>query len=54
MRRIASGKTISEIAEGLNLSVQTISTYRSRILSKMNLKTSAELTYYAIKNGLVE
>jgi two-component system, NarL family, invasion response regulator UvrY len=54
MRRIASGETISEIAEGLNLSVQTISTYRSRILDKMNLKTSAELTYYAIKNGLVE
>ena len=54
MRGIASGKTISEIAEGLNLSVQTISTYRSRILDKMNLKTSAELTYYAIKNGLVE
>jgi two-component system invasion response regulator UvrY len=54
LRRIASGETISEIAEGLNLSVQTISTYRSRILDKMNLKTSAELTYYAIKNGLVE
>ena len=54
LRLIASGKTVSQVAEELNLSAQTISTYRSRILTKMNLKTSAEMTYYAIKNGLVE
>lgn len=50
---IASGKTVGEIAEHLNLSDKTISTYRSRILLKMNMRTSAELTYYAIKNKLV-
>jgi two-component system, NarL family, invasion response regulator UvrY len=51
---IASGKTISAIAAELSLSVKTISEYRSRILVKMNLKNSAELTHYAIKNQLVE
>ncbi|MBC8214150.1 MAG: response regulator transcription factor [Candidatus Marinimicrobia bacterium] len=51
---IASGKTISEIASQLFLSVKTISTYRSRILEKMNIKTNAEMTYYAISNSLVE
>lgn len=50
--RIASGKTVSEIAEELNLSVKTISTYRVRILEKMKLKHNAELTHYAIKHGL--
>ncbi len=50
---IASGKTVSEIAELLSLSVTTISTYRARILFKMNMKTSAELTHYAIENKLV-
>lgn len=51
---IASGKTVSEIARELSLSVKTISEYRARLLSKMNLKTSAELTTYAIRNQLVE
>ncbi len=51
---IASGKTVKEIAEELYLSVKTISTYRSRILEKMKMRTSAELTHYAIKHGLVE
>jgi DNA-binding NarL/FixJ family response regulator len=51
---IASGKTVSEIARDLSLSVKTISEYRARLLAKMNLKTSAELTHYAIRNGLVE
>lgn len=51
---IASGKTVSMIAEELKLSVKTISEYRSRLLVKMKLKNSAELTHYAIKNGLVE
>jgi DNA-binding NarL/FixJ family response regulator len=50
---IASGKTVSEIAEQLSLSVKTVSTYRSRILDKMQMKTNAELTHYAIKNHLL-
>ena len=51
---IASGKTVMEIAQGLALSEKTISTYRSRILEKMKMKNNAELTYYAIKNQLVD
>jgi two-component system invasion response regulator UvrY len=51
---IASGKTVSEIARELSLSVKTVSEYRARLLTKMNLKTSAELTHYAIRNQLVE
>jgi len=51
---IASGKTVGEIAESLSLSDKTISTYRRRILDKMQLNTNAELTHYAIRNGLVE
>jgi two-component system invasion response regulator UvrY len=51
---IASGKTVGEIAESLNLSDKTISTYRRRILDKMQLSTNAELTHYAIKNNLVQ
>ncbi len=51
--KISSGNTISEIAQEMSLSVKTISTYRSRILEKMCMKSNAELTYYAIKNQLV-
>jgi two-component system invasion response regulator UvrY len=51
---IASGKTVSEIAVELSLSVTTISTYRSRILEKMNMKTNAELTHYAIQKGIAK
>ena len=51
---IASGKTVKEIARDLFLSINTISTYRIRILEKMNMKSNAELTHYAIKNGLVD
>ena len=54
MCRIASGKTVKEIAEQLYLSVKTISTYRARILEKMKMRSSAELTHYAIKLGLVD
>lgn len=54
MCRIASGKTVKEIAEKLYLSVKTISTYRARTLEKMKMRSSAELTHYAIKLGLVE
>jgi DNA-binding NarL/FixJ family response regulator len=50
---IAKGVTVSEIAEQLFLSVKTISTYRSRILAKLDLDNSAQLTYYAIQNRLV-
>jgi two-component system invasion response regulator UvrY len=53
LKLIASGKTVSEIAAELSLSVPTISTYRSRLLEKMNLKNNAELTYYAINNHLI-
>ena len=51
---IGSGKTISLIAEELYLSVATISTYRTRILEKMNMTTTAELMRYAFQNHLVE
>ena len=51
---IASGNTVTEIAEELALSVKTISTYRTRILEKMQMKTNAELTHYAIQNRLVD
>ncbi|MFZ5907998.1 MAG: response regulator [Nitrospirota bacterium] len=53
MRMIASGKTLSEIAEELSLSVKTIGTYRSRILEKMGLRNNAEIIQYAVKNKLV-
>ncbi len=51
---IASGKTVTEIADALSLSVKTISTNRSRALIKMGMKTNAEITYYFIKHRLVE
>lgn len=51
---IATGKTVSDIAGELALSVKTISMYRSRLLQKMKLRHNAELTHYAIKNRLVE
>ena len=53
MCMIASGKTVSQIAEELVLSISTISTYRARILEKMNMKNNAELTYYAVKHDLI-
>lgn len=54
MTMIASGKTVSDIAKELSLSVKTISEYRARILLKMKLRHNAELTHYAIKNQLVD
>lgn len=51
---MASGKTLTQIGDELNLSVKTVSVYRSRLLEKMNLKNNAELTHYALKHGLVE
>ena len=52
LRLIGSGKKVSEVADALSLSVKTISTYRTHILDKMNLKNNAELTYYVMQNGL--
>jgi two-component system, NarL family, invasion response regulator UvrY len=54
MRMIASGLSVSEIADKLALSVKTVSMYRTRLLEKMNLKHNADITHYAIKNQLVE
>ena len=51
---IGAGKTISQIADTLALSVKTVSTYRSRILEKMRMENNAELIHYAIQNGLEE
>lgn len=50
---IGSGKQVGQIATELTLSVKTVSTYRARTLEKMNMKTNAELTHYAIENKLV-
>lgn len=54
MCMISSGKTLTEIAEDLCLSIKTISTYRARILEKMDMNNNAELTHYAIQNHLIE
>lgn len=54
MRLIGSGKTVGEIAEVLALSNKTVSTYRTRILEKMRMKTNAEIIYYAIRNNVTD
>jgi DNA-binding NarL/FixJ family response regulator len=54
MRLLASGKTVSEIADSLHLGTTTISTYRARILEKLNLKNNAEVMRYAVQQGVVE
>ena len=54
LKLIASGKRLSDIAEALALSPKTVSVYRARILEKMGMSNNAELTHYAIKNGLVQ
>ena len=53
LQMIALGKSVSAIAEELHLSVKTISTYRARILEKMDLRNNAELMRYAIEENLV-
>jgi DNA-binding NarL/FixJ family response regulator len=53
MKSLANGKSVSEIAEILSLSVTTVSTYRARIMTKMNLKSNSDLTKYAIENSLL-
>jgi DNA-binding NarL/FixJ family response regulator len=52
--RLAHGETVGQVAQGLSLSVKTVSTYRTRVMEKMNLATNSELTYYALKNGLMQ
>jgi two-component system, NarL family, invasion response regulator UvrY len=52
--RLARGQAVGEVAKGLSLSVKTVSTYRTRLMEKMNLSTNSDLTYYAIKNGLID
>lgn len=54
LKLIASGRTVSQIAQHLSLSVKTVSTHRARILQKMELRTNADLTSYALRNHLVE
>jgi len=51
-RRLGAGRTVSQIAEELSLSVKTVSTHRTRILKKMGMSSNAELMHYAMKNGL--
>lgn len=53
MKLLANGKSVSEIAEVLSLSVTTVSTYRARVMTKMNLKSNSDLTKYAIENKLI-
>ncbi len=53
MKLLAAGKSVSDIAEILSLSVTTISTYRARIMTKMNMKTNSDLTKYAIESNLI-
>jgi two-component system invasion response regulator UvrY len=52
--RLAQGETIGVIADSLSLSVKTVSTYRTRIMEKMSLESNSDLTYYALKNGLIQ
>ncbi|MGB7845722.1 MAG: response regulator transcription factor [Candidatus Acidiferrum sp.] len=54
LRSIASGKSVKQIAEELSLSVKTVSTYRTRILEKTGLKTTADLIRYALREQLVD
>ena len=52
--RLAKGETIGHMADGMSLSVKTVSTYRTRVMEKMNLQSNSDLTYYALKNGLIQ
>jgi len=51
--RLAQGETIGHAAQGLSLSIKTVSTYRTRVMEKMALQSNSDLTYYALKNGLI-
>ena len=52
--KLARGHTAGDIAEALSLSVKTVSTYRTRLMEKMGLKSNSDLTYYALKNKLID
>lgn len=52
--RLAKGETVGHIAESMYLSAKTVSTYRARVLEKLKLETNSDLTYYALKNGLIQ
>lgn len=52
--RLARGETVGQIAEHMFLSVKTVSTYRSRVMDKLQLQSNSDLTYYALKNGLIQ
>ena len=52
--RLAKGETIGRMADSMCLSVKTVSTYRTRVLEKLKLQTNSDLTYYALKNGLIQ
>lgn len=52
--RLAKGETIGHMADSLALSVKTVSTYRTRVMEKMSLSSNSDLTYYALKNGLIQ
>jgi DNA-binding NarL/FixJ family response regulator len=52
--RLAQGQTVGQMAEAMFLSVKTVSTYRTRVLEKLKLQTNSDLTYYALKNGLIQ
>jgi|ERR1041385_8335694 DNA-binding NarL/FixJ family response regulator len=54
LRLIGAGKSVKEISHELSLSVKTVSTYRSRLLQKLRLQTSADIIRYALREGLVE
>ena len=52
--RLAKGETIGHMAQSMSLSVKTVSTYRTRVMEKMALDSNSDLTYYALKNGLIQ
>ena len=52
--RLAKGETIGNMAVSMSLSVKTVSTYRTRVMEKMHLESNSDLTYYALKNGLIQ
>jgi two-component system invasion response regulator UvrY len=54
LKMLASGRTVSQVAGDLGLSVKTVSTHRTRILKKMEMKTNAELTHYAVRSRIIE
>ncbi len=52
--RLAKGETVGAMADSMSLSIKTVSTYRARVMEKLSLSTNSDLTYYALKNGLIQ